>query len=176
MQSRSPRSAEGTDPPMTEIPQPAPPSSRRSICFIPTSAAARYCGFKTTGALREARLEGRVAPIGRRGGTGPWMWAIDDLNRFLRGEPPARLDAERSGAPPHGGTHETAEELEVGQGKLDLTRARAARNVAAEGGWPRRSRPREGGDERPIEGHMEGAPGSRCGDGAEVVDRRAGSH
>jgi len=82
---------------MTEIPQPAPPSSRRSIRFIPTTAAARYCGFKTTGALRKARLEGR-------------------------------------------------------------------------------SRSREGGDDRPIEGQMEGAPGSRCGNGAEVVDRRASSH
>jgi hypothetical protein len=30
-----------------------------------TAEATRYCGFKTTAAIRKARLEGRLVPIGR---------------------------------------------------------------------------------------------------------------
>ena len=35
-----------------------------------TAEAARYCGFKTTAAIRKALLDGRLVPLGRRGGTG----------------------------------------------------------------------------------------------------------
>jgi hypothetical protein len=35
-----------------------------------TAQAARYCGFKTTAAIRKALLDGRLMPLGRRGGTG----------------------------------------------------------------------------------------------------------
>jgi len=41
-----------------------------SSSLLATRAAATYCGFKTTGALRKAHLEGRVVPVGRRGGGG----------------------------------------------------------------------------------------------------------
>jgi hypothetical protein len=50
-----------------------------------TAAAAVYCGFRSASALRKAKLEGRVRPAGRRGGRGTWMWAREELDRFLRG-------------------------------------------------------------------------------------------
>ena len=65
--------------------------------------AAAYLGFKTTGGLRKAHLEQRIFPAGRRGGRGTYIWSVEPLDRFLRGEPPAILSEERSGAPPHGG-------------------------------------------------------------------------
>jgi hypothetical protein len=34
-----------------------------------TAEATRYCGFKTSAAIRKAMLDGRLIPIGRRGGT-----------------------------------------------------------------------------------------------------------
>src|SRR5688500_9735784 len=36
--------------------------------YMTTRQAAAYCGFKTTGALRKAHMEGRIRPAGRRGG------------------------------------------------------------------------------------------------------------
>jgi hypothetical protein len=38
--------------------------------FLTTREAADYCGFKTSGALRKAKLEGHIMPHGRRGGRG----------------------------------------------------------------------------------------------------------
>ncbi len=32
--------------------------------FLTTREATAYCGFKTAGALRKAKLEGRIAPVG----------------------------------------------------------------------------------------------------------------
>lgn len=54
--------------------------------LMPTSVAAKYCGFKTGAALRKARLEGRLSAVARRGGTGPWMWERAALDRFLRAD------------------------------------------------------------------------------------------
>ncbi len=65
--------------------------------LLPTLEAAHYCGFKTTGALRKAHMEARISPVGRRGGRGTYMWSIESLDRFLRGEPPAKVEPERSG-------------------------------------------------------------------------------
>ncbi|HEX4760008.1 MAG TPA: hypothetical protein VH256_04370 [Thermoleophilaceae bacterium] len=53
--------------------------------LLSTAEAATYCGLKTTGALRKARLEGRLVAAGRRGGAGTWTWDVADLERFLRG-------------------------------------------------------------------------------------------
>src|SRR6516162_6769371 len=92
--------------------------------LLTTRAAAAYCGFKTTGALRKARLEGRIQPAGRRGGTGTWMWSRVELHRFLTGGGVAKLAAERSGAPSaHGDAHEE-EGMEVGPQHLDLVTTR----------------------------------------------------
>jgi hypothetical protein len=68
---------------------PASPVQRR---YLSTREASLYCGFKTTGALRKALLEGRVRAVGRRGGTGTLMWEREDLDRFLRGEPTRKGD------------------------------------------------------------------------------------
>jgi hypothetical protein len=38
--------------------------------------------------LRKAHLDGKVFPVGRRGGVGSSTWARADLDRFLRGELP----------------------------------------------------------------------------------------
>src|SRR4051812_33004612 len=111
--------------------------------LLPTTEAAAYCGFRTPSALRKARLEGRVFPVGRRGGAGSWMWAIKDLDGFLRGEGPVRSSVERSGAPPQGEAHEEeAEGLEAEEGRVDLDQTSAARRVAAEGRGTSRERSR----------------------------------
>jgi len=53
--------------------------------LLPTAQAARYCGFKTTDGLRKAYERGKIRPVGRRGGDGPFMWRRTDLDRFLMG-------------------------------------------------------------------------------------------
>jgi hypothetical protein len=53
--------------------------------LMTTATAARYCGFRTAGAIRKAHLEGRLSPAGRRGGVGAWMWARSELDAFLCG-------------------------------------------------------------------------------------------
>jgi hypothetical protein len=50
-----------------------------------TAEAAGYCGFKTTAAIRKALLDGRLVPLGRRGGTGTYMWSRQALDAFLAG-------------------------------------------------------------------------------------------
>ena len=37
--------------------------------YMTTAAASLYCGFKTPSAIRKAHHEGRLVPVGRRGGT-----------------------------------------------------------------------------------------------------------
>src|SRR5262245_34447941 len=54
-----------------------------SRLLLPTREAAAYCGFKNPSGLRKAHVEGRIFPVGRRGGVGTWMWAIADLDAFL---------------------------------------------------------------------------------------------
>src|SRR5258708_3804843 len=128
--------------------------------YLTTAAAALYCGFKTTGALRKAAREGRITPAGRRGGSGTWMWAIKELDRFLRGEAP-RADAakvsapERSGAPPSGGSHGKAERGEVVQGFLDFNRAGSAPRLAEKGGRTPRAPPGGHQDHRRPRGALE---------------------
>ena len=50
-----------------------------------TAEAARYCGFKTTAAIRKALLDGRLVPLGRRGGKGTYMWSRQALDAFVAG-------------------------------------------------------------------------------------------
>ena len=71
--------------------------------YMTTRQAADYCGFKTTGAMRKARREGRVRPVGRRGGRGTYMWDRLDLDAFLRGEPSADREGDRGGDRVEGG-------------------------------------------------------------------------
>jgi hypothetical protein len=56
--------------------------------FLTTAEAATYCGFKTAAGLRKARMLGRVAAWGRRGGRGTLMWRREDLDAFLAGKAP----------------------------------------------------------------------------------------
>lgn len=55
---------------------------------VTTREAAALCGFRTSSALRKAHLEGRIYPVGRRGGRGTHVWLVVDLVRFMRGLPP----------------------------------------------------------------------------------------
>jgi hypothetical protein len=50
-----------------------------------TAQAALYCGFKTTAAIRKVLREGRLAPPGRSGGSGTYMWSRHALDAFLAG-------------------------------------------------------------------------------------------
>ncbi len=67
-------------PPPSPIPAPAP--------YLTTADAARSCGFTTPSAIRKAPMEGWIFPVSRRGGKGTWVYAVADLHRFTRGEPP----------------------------------------------------------------------------------------
>lgn len=102
--------------------------------LMTTRVAAVYCGYKTTGALRKAFMEGRVRPAGRRGGRGSYMWAREELDRFLRGDPPSdTIRGGPPGAPPLGGDNE---EDQVGQKMelMDRAEAHSAGGVSEKGG------------------------------------------
>lgn len=112
----------------------------RARGLLTTDEATAYCGFETTGALRKARLEGRVVAAGRRGGTGTWMWDPGDLDRFLRGEAPqervAAAEADRSGVPERGRTRDEHDRVLHG----DMARrARPQRGDGGAGGGARSS-------------------------------------
>lgn len=64
--------------------------------FMSTSMAARYCGYRSPSALRNASNRGVIKPPGKRGGVGNCTWARADLDAFLRGEKQAdRTDGHR---------------------------------------------------------------------------------
>ena len=103
--------------------------------FLTTREAAAYCGFRTSSALRKAKLEGRIVPAGRRGGTGTLMWSREALDRYLQGSSLANVPAGRARTPPEatGGTHD---ETEVGSEVEQLGGAAtdATRRLSAKGG------------------------------------------
>ena len=83
-----------------------------------TAEAARYCGFKTTAAIRKALLDGRLVPLGRRGGKGTYMWSRQALDAFVAGARGGIVPLGRPGAPPtniggHHGRNEMDREMEV---------------------------------------------------------------
>ena len=101
-----------------------------------TAQAARYCGFKTTAAIRKALLDGRLMPLGRRGGTGTYMWSRQALDAFLAGARGGIVPLGRPGAPPtniggHHGRNEMGREMEI----LDRAEALATGGVAPERRW-----------------------------------------
>jgi hypothetical protein len=65
--------------------------------FLPTNLAAKYCGYKSAGGLRKAYYEGKVFPVGRRGGQRTWMWSVKALDAFCKGEQPSVTSVEQSG-------------------------------------------------------------------------------
>lgn len=54
-----------------------------NVRLLTTPAAAKYCGFRSCSGLRKASRRGLVKPAGRRGHTGPFVWDVDELDRFL---------------------------------------------------------------------------------------------
>ncbi|MBK7581073.1 MAG: helix-turn-helix domain-containing protein [Myxococcales bacterium] len=119
--------------------------------YLTTAEAARYLGYRDGSALRKAKLEGRIQPVGRRGGGGTLMWSRSDLDAFLRGEAPRTLDPERPGAPPQGAT-DGQSEMEEAVEQLARPAAVLAGGLSEEGGRIPRSpeipRPADGEKER----------------------------
>lgn len=118
--------------------------SRFDKPYLTTAEAAACCGFKTASALRKLKLEGKLAPMGWRGGVGTRMWSRQALNAFLHGRPPRDklLVSVPSSEDPTSATaaqeaHETNGEECLEQGALALSleelarRDSQARSVAA---------------------------------------------
>lgn len=61
--------------------------------YLTSAEAAIYCGFKTIGGIQQAVRRGKLKPAGRRGGTGTYVFAREDLDSFLTGglQPHERL-------------------------------------------------------------------------------------
>lgn len=61
--------------------------------YLTSAEAATYCGFKTIGGIQQAVRRGKLKPAGRRGGTGTYVFAREDLDAFLTGglQPHERL-------------------------------------------------------------------------------------
>ncbi len=53
--------------------------------YLTSAEAAIYCGFKTIGGIQQAVRRGKLKPAGRRGGTGTYVFATEDLDLFLTG-------------------------------------------------------------------------------------------
>ena len=53
--------------------------------LLTTREAAAFCGYRDGSPLRKAHQRGTLKPRGRRGGTGPYMWHVDDLRAFMTG-------------------------------------------------------------------------------------------
>src|SRR5580692_10977124 len=111
-----------------------------------TAQAARYCGFKTTAAIRKALREGRLAPLGRRGGTGTYMWSRHALDAFLAGARNGIVPLGRPGAPPSnaGGHHGKRRQLDHEMEVLNSADTLEAGGLAQEGGRLSGARPRRG--------------------------------
>ena len=110
-----------------------------------TAQAARYCGFKTTAAIRKAYGEGRLIPLGKRGGKGTYVWSREALDAFLAGGRAAIVPSGRPGAPPenaggHHGRNEMGREVEVPDRAETLTTG----GMAPERRWVSRSRSNDG--------------------------------
>ena len=109
--------------------------------FLTTREATAYCGFKTAGALRKAKLEGRIAPAGRRGGTGTLMWSREALDRYLLGNALATVPAGRARTPPevNGGMHEDqavgSEVEQLGGAATDSPRCLSAKGGRVSRSW-----------------------------------------
>jgi hypothetical protein len=88
---RPPAEALPRVPPLAPVPPPTPipvPAPAPYLTAADAADAARYRGFNTPSAIRKAHMEARIFPVSRRGGKGTWVYAVADLDRFMRGEPP----------------------------------------------------------------------------------------
>src|SRR5450432_761069 len=104
--------------------------------LLTTKEAAEYCGFKTAGAIRKLLLEGRLKPVGKRGGRGTWMFDRADLDAFLGGAGSGSLAEDRQRAPqaneaPHD-RHDTVQKNEVRK-RVQYTNRRSLRTGAGHG-------------------------------------------
>src|SRR5579871_366130 len=101
-----------------------------------TAQAARYCGFKTTAAIRKAYGEGRLVPLGKRGGKGTYVWSREALDTFLAGARGAIVPPGRPGAPPEntGGHHGIRRQVDHEMEGRNSADPGEAGRVAQEGG------------------------------------------
>src|SRR5450631_80316 len=101
-----------------------------------TAQAARYCGFKTTAAIRKAYGEGRLVPFGKRGGKGTYVWSREALDAFLAGARGAIVPSGRPGAPPEhtGGHHGSRQQVDHEMEGRNSAEPGEARRLAQKGG------------------------------------------
>ena len=145
--------------------------------WLTTLAAARYCNYKDASAIRKAVRAGRLRPSGRRGATGPHVFARDELDRFMRGEPLVRVAADRSGAPLRDGdVHEEQQQIVLDntleeRSDADSNFGHLEKKGRRSSGASARGRSDDGQNER-IE---EGVAASGRSDGVQVAERSKGA-
>ena len=124
-----------------------------------TAEAARYCGFKTTAAIRKALLDGRLVPLGRRGGKGTYMWSRQALDAFVAGARGGIVPLGRPGAPPTNiGGHHGRDEMDGTMAIPTGAEALATGGLATEGRWIPSSRSGHGlPNGKATTGHEDGA-------------------
>jgi hypothetical protein len=76
----------------------APATTPRQPDLLTTRAAAAYLGYRSPSSLRKAAFDGKVSPVGRRGGGGPLVWRVSDLDEFLIGRAPQSRGTRRGRA------------------------------------------------------------------------------
>jgi hypothetical protein len=59
------------------------PGPERTL--LTTREAAAFCGYGNPSTIRKAQLAGKLRSRGRRGGTGPYVFHVDDLRAFMSG-------------------------------------------------------------------------------------------
>jgi len=167
------RRVAATGPPPAE-PAPEPPSRPAFGRYLTSREAAIYLGFKSTSAIRKAVFDGRLRPIGRRGGRGTHLFTIAELDRFARGDPPATVGSDRPGAPEgdaHGQRNEVDQAVEV----LGGANAPPGR-VEAAGRRAFGPSPRGGSHHGPDTGNQEGLAERGRTDRVHMADRGTRTH
>ena len=124
--------------------------------LLTNAQAADYCGYRSTSAIRRAVHDGRLVPVGRRGGSGTLMFRRSDLDGFsARG----RRDSVSSGRPSTPPMEDADGQNEVDETMEALGQANApARSLEDEGRRLHRSRKGHRPDQRPAAGTEEGVP------------------
>src|SRR5450432_3694580 len=145
---------------------------------LTTREAAAYCGYRTPGAIRKAVHQGKLRPAGRRGGTGPQTFEIEELHRFQIGAAmpsadhpePVPILRPKMGAHHDRDVVETDHQVDSALEVSDL-RDEDSRRLASEGrGLPRKGSRRRAGNGA-TERDQKGPPRGRRGNGSPVASK-----
>ncbi len=169
--ARRPR-AERAPPASADVPPPAEGERYYTSREAAERLAYDTTGPDPTGAIRRAVHDGRLRPVGRRGGTGPLLFTREELDRVARGDPPSTLVVDRPGAPPTTGEAHGQNEVDPKVEDLGSPDA-AAGDLQAKGRRSSRASPRSRSDDGQSARDQEGAARLGRGDGLQVAARRA---